>query len=168
MRDDDVYRAVKALLVEYIPDLTADRIVRGWSNRVPAPRGGFCLMRILVHERRATNFAEYAPAAESLTLAESALVTMQLDFYGTAPASMADVWAHDFAVLWRDAMACDFLDPAGIAPTVAGNPRHLPLVGGDEQFLDRWMVEATASIFDELKLRQAFFDTVDITLYPLL
>ena len=58
MRDDDVYRAVKALLVEYIPDLTADRIVRGWSNRVPAPRGGFCLMRILVHERRATNFAE--------------------------------------------------------------------------------------------------------------
>ena len=100
MRDDDVYRAVKALLVEYIPDLTADRIVRGWSNRVPAPRGGFCLMRILVHERRATNFAEYAPAAESLTLAESALVTMQLDFYGTAPASMADVWAHDFAVLW--------------------------------------------------------------------
>lgn len=168
MRDDDVYRAVKALLVEYIPDLTADRIVRGWSNRVPMPRGGFCLMRILAHERRATNFAEYDPAGESLTLAESALVTMQLDFYG--PPRQA--WRTSGHMILQYYGGTPWLVTSsirrGLAPTVAGNPRHLPLVGGDEQFLDRWMVEATASIFDELKLRQAFFDTVDITLYPLL
>lgn len=167
MRDDDVCRAVKALMLNFLPDLTPGQVVRGWNNRVPPPRGGFCLMRILSHERRATNFAEYDPAGESLTLAESALVTIQLDFYGAEPASLADMWAHDLAILWRDAVACDFLEAAGIAPTFAGDPRHLPLVGGDEQFLDRWMVEATACIFDEIRLQQAFFDTVDITLYPL-
>ena len=80
---------------------------------------------------------------------------------------MADGWAHDVATVWRDAVACDFLAGAGVAPTMASDPRHLPLVGGEEQYLDRWSVELTASIFDEIKLAQAFFDDVKITLYPL-
>lgn len=201
MRDDDVYRAIKALILKFLPELTPDRVVRGWNNRVPPPPGGFALMRILYHSRRATNLAEYDPPSESVTLAQSALVVAQVDFYdapdafaardGGGPRSaseafsaqnasesasgtgragarhLADRWAHDFATLWRDAVACDFLAGAGIAPTMASDPRHLPLVGGDEQYLDRWSVELTASIFDEIKLAQAFFDDVDITLYPL-
>lgn len=167
MRDDDVYRALKALMLRYLPELTPNQVVRGWNNRVPPPRGGFALMRILSHARQATNFAEYDPAGESVTLAQSALVVTQIDFYGARPVSMADGWAHDFATVWRDAVACDFLAGAGVAPTMASDPRHLPLVGGDEQYLDRWSVEATACVFDEIKLAQAFIDTVDLILYPL-
>ena len=167
MRDDDVYRAIKALILKFLPELTPDRVVRGWNNRVPPPPGGFALMRILYHSRQATNLAEYDPPGESVTLAQSALVVVQVDFYGARPVSMADGWAHDVATVWRDAVACDFLAGAGVAPTMASDPRHLPLVGGDEQYHDRWSVELTASIFDEIKLAQAFFDDVKITLYPL-
>lgn len=119
MRDDDVYRAIKALILKFLPELTPDRVVRGWNNRVPPPPGGFALMRILYHSRQATNLAEYDPPGESVTLAQSALVVVQVDFYGARPVSMADGWAHDFATVWRDAVACDFL--AG-----AASPRPWP------------------------------------------
>lgn len=171
MRDDDVYRAIKALILKFLPELTPDRVIRGWNNRVPPPPGGFALMRILYHSRQATNFAEYDPPGESVTLAQSALVVVQVDFYdapdGGGPRHLADRWAHGLATVWRDAVACDFLAEAGIAPTIASDPRHLPLVGGEEQYLDRWSVEVTAAIFDEIRLSQAFFDDVEITLYPL-
>ena len=201
MRDDDVYRAIKALMLKFLPELTPDQVVRGWNNRVPPPPGGFALMRILYHSRQATNFAEYDPPGESVTLAQSALVVVQVDFYGGPDAfaakdgggprgaseafsaqnasesasgtgragarHLADTWAQDFATVWRDAVACDFLAEAGVAPTIASDPRHLPLVGREEQYLDRWSVEVTAAIFDEIRLSQAFFDDVEITLYPL-
>ena len=68
------------------------------------------------------------------------------------------------STLLRDTYGCDFLRPHLVQPLYTGDPRQLPLVTGEQQYLQRWMLGATLQFNPTVSTSQQFADIVDVTL----
>lgn len=157
----DLFTAIRAFLLSIVPAGTP--VVQGRNNRVPMPTVPYVLMTPVFQIRLTTNQDTYTdtfPTPGGTQEAEAAMrVDVQLDFYG--PDSQA--WATMTQTLWRDQVGCDALAPT-CAPLYAEDPRMLPLVTGEEQFLERWMLTASLEYDPVTVTAQEFADTLEAEL----
>jgi len=79
--------------------------------------------------------------------------TVQLDCYGVQ--SMQ--WANILTTLFRDEFSCSALKPY-IQPLGADDPISLPLINGEQQYEQRWVVEAKFQYNSITTVPQQFFD----------
>lgn len=157
----DIYTAVRAFILTIVP--TGTEVLQGIDNRVPQPAGPFVLMQVLYQLRLATNEDTYDdpfPTPGGTQNAKASMrLDMQLDFYGLDSLQ----WATETQTLWRDEVGCDALAP-NCQPLYAEDPRMIPLVTGEEQYLQRWSLTAALQYNPVTVTAQEFADTLDVTL----
>lgn len=136
---DDVYAAVVAFILGIIP-LDAAHVLKGNQNRIPTPTGPFAILNIISQKRIRTNVDTWdtsIPDPDGIVREQGIWLEMQVDLYGPDSGD----WAAIFSTMFRDDYGCQALFP-NCQPLYADDPTRAPLVTGEQQYLDRWIVRA--------------------------
>jgi len=150
LTDDDVYAGLDGFLRLIVPqapwayggnEYPAVPILRGQQNRVPMPAVPFVIMTTVGTPRRiGTNVDSVEAVIEDgelvgFTAAVKAdfEYSMQLDLYSP----LAESWAMAVELLWRDNIGFAAM-PAGMKPLYSEDRRQMPLVGAENQWVQRW------------------------------
>lgn len=158
----DLYTKVRAFIRDQIGDV---EVVQGLGNEVPTPPGAFVCMTAVFQGRLSTNISTYIdeyPLPDPVQEKRIELkqrVDLQLDFYG--PDSQA--WATTIEALWRDEKGCEGLAPT-CQPLYADEARMIPLITGEEQYLERWSLTGTLQYNPIIALPQEFAGTLEVDL----
>jgi hypothetical protein len=138
---DDLYTTVGNFLQATIgvdPATTLPvAVVQGQANRVPSPASAHIRMQGQIAGRIRTNQHTYNPTLQTVAVEQGTKVKMQLDIYGP----LSESWATIISTLWRDGYAVDAMKPT-CAPLYTDEPFQGALVNGEEQYEDRWTVQA--------------------------
>ena len=140
---------------------TGIEVVQGIVNRVPSPAGGFVLITRISKVRLSTDVTEYTDplhGPSSVEYLQSTDYQLQFDFFGEDAAD----WAQVVSTLWRSLQACDFLKPYGIQPLYNDDPRQVPMVTGEKQYEQRWVMTTHLNYTPKVSVPQDFFDAVDV------
>jgi hypothetical protein len=156
-----LFTKLRTFLLTIVPAGT--EVVQGLGNRVTLPAGPFVCMTGIFQDRLATNEDSYDdpyPTPGGVQNAkQSTRLDVQLDCYG--PDSLA--WATVIETLFRDEVGCVALAP-DLQPLYTDSPRMVPLITGEEQFLERWTVTAVLQYNPVTVTAQDFADTLAVTL----
>ncbi len=156
----DVYAAVRALLLYVVP--TGTEVVQGLGNRVPMPRDPFVCMTLTMQQKITTNIFTYNDPGTGVGMKEiehQTQLMMQLDFYGP----LSGQWAAAVSALFRDSVGVELLSSA-CAPLYADDASMMPLINGEQEYEERWMLAGYLQWNPVLTTPQEFADSIDITL----
>lgn len=126
-------------------------IIQGQVNRAPEPTGpDFVTMTPLRAVRLETNIDTFAGGTALgpntyLTFMQPTHYTIQLDVHG--PFSMDN--SAIISTMFRDQYAMDAFAAAGqgdIVPLYADDPRQSPFMNAEDQYENRWIVEANIQV----------------------
>lgn len=166
LTEQAVFTGLRAFVLDVLT-LPANQVVKGQQNRAPMPSGpNFVVLTPSGRARLATNVRTYVPSDDPASAdgerqtQQQTRLDIQIDVYGPASAENAQI----LSTLLRDAYGCDFLRPHQVQPLYLGDPRQLPLVTGEQQYLARWMLGATLQFNPTVSTSQEFADIVDVTL----
>ena len=159
--EDDVFLAVRALILAILPDIGAANVRQGQQNDIPMPLArNFVLMTPGDRGALATTVRDYRPDDGERDTTRSTRFAMQIDFYGPDATDNG----QRFAILFRDMYGCDFLRPYDLQPLFTDDGRQMPLVTAEKQYETRWMIRTVLQINPTVSTPQDFTDTVAITL----
>jgi hypothetical protein len=154
--ETQVFTALRAWLLSIIPAGT--EVVRGQGNRVPLPKGPFCVITPLFRTRLSTNIDTWrnTPMVDTLQIETDTRYDVQLDCYGDAASENAQL----VMALWRDGFAYDTLAPQGVAPLYTSEPQQMNFTNDQDQYEDRWLVTLVMEINPIITVPQQFADTL--------
>ena len=169
-----VLSAVYAALVPFIQQVTGlppAQVVLGLGNRTPMPAPGFIAVQAITRHRLRTNLHSGVTIAEdesgSVTMEEGVELTVQIDCYSTPVSATqpqsAEDWATMLSTTLRDAYGCSIFPP-NIQPLFADDARMIPLVAGEEQYEERWSLEAHFQYNPQTTVPQQYADVLDLEL----
>lgn len=152
----DIFTALRA----FIQGLITTEVIQGLGNGTPMPLGSFISMTAINQSRLATNIDAYIdpkPAAGSKSIQQQTKYTIQLDCYGP----LSSDWANILSAVFRDEYACIALAP-NIQPLYADDPVMSPLIDGEQQYEQRWIVNAVIQYNPVLLTPMQFADVINI------
>jgi len=160
--DDAVCLALGAFVALIVP--TGTPILRGPINKVAQPAGNHVLLTPISRRRLRTNVEvdldQYpAPDPGAMALEQGVQLDVQADFYGTLSAD----WATMFQTAFRSEYAARALAPT-CAPLYADDGRMVPLVTGEEQYLERWAVTAALQYNPVTTVPQEYAGAAEVTI----
>jgi hypothetical protein len=159
LTQEQAFVALRTFLVAVLPPGT--EVVQGQGNRVPMPANdNFVVMTPGRRQQMATTSHDYDPAASTEDIARSTALHFQLDVYGGASADNAQV----ITTLFRDAWGCSFLKPRDVAPLHCDDPRQMPLLAGEQQYIQRWTITAALGAIMSVTVPMEFADSLITTL----
>ena len=122
--------ALRAFVLAYVDC----EVIRTPVNRAAMPKGDFIALTPIRQAALETNAHAYTATEE--TIKRPTQYTIQGDFYGARAGDRAQA----ITTLFRDEIACQALSASGfdIQPLYASDPQQLPIVTGEEQYLERW------------------------------
>jgi len=137
--DSDVYTALVGFVGMAVPEGTP--IVQGQQNRVAMPSVACVVLTTLGMPRRIGTNSDSIEAivVDGVITGFNAEVeadfeySVQADFYSP----YAEAWATAVELLWRDKIGWYFM-PDGMKPLYSEGRQQLPLIGGEEQWVQRW------------------------------
>lgn len=155
--------ALRAFLLDVLPSGVS--VVKGQVNRVAEPAGSdFVVMTPILRSRIETNVTSYLdpfplPGSVRNDL-QPTQVTVQLDVHGPAGADNAQI----ISTLFRSGYAVDQFASSGfdVTPLYTADPRQMPFINGENQFEDRWVVDAVMQANPVVTTAQQFADVLDI------
>lgn len=133
------------------------------SNRVamPPPVPGFVGMRIGRHGRIMTNLDRWDPQAVApvaIDIEQAMRLPIQLDCYGR----LSHDWAVILETVLRDEYACTALAPI-LSPLYADDAKNAPLTDAEEEYENRWIIEAVMQYNPVVSVPMEFADTAQVT-----
>jgi len=129
---------------------------------MPAASPGFVTMQLSQGNRLNYNIDTWDatdPAATAITSETHWKERLQVDFYG---ATSGD-WSRIFAGLWKDETAVLALQPT-CEPLYCHDPLLAPLDDSEQQYEQRWTVEAFLQYNPVVSVPMQFADTLSVTL----
>lgn len=150
-------QVIKAL-GDFISGVVSCPVLRSQVNRVSMPTGDFIMMTPAHRSALATNVDTYPSDAKAVQ--RSTQIDVQLDFYGSGAGDRAQT----VATLLRDEYACAEMTGTGVQPLYAGDAHQMPLITGEEQYLERWTVEVSLQANPTITIAQDFMETAVIGL----
>lgn len=155
---DDIYDAVHSFVINVL-ELEADKVVRAYQDNVPTPFPyPFVYMTVKNSIRNSTNAHAYNTTESLAGIAWSAILDVQLDFYGQDSMDQAQVLSG----LFRDEYSVDFFKEKGLVPLYADEV----LQSGSEDEKGNFMVRNTLSlhfnIHPQTEVAQDFFEELEI------
>jgi hypothetical protein len=162
----NVFVAVRGFLQSLLPGVD---VIQGQINRVPSPAAdNYVVMWPLFQEALATNLQAYqSPDAGPLgtsSYLQATKVTLQLDVHGTASTDNAvlitTLWNSDYGVTAIQAQGYD------IAPLYTSTPRQAPFTTGEQQWDDRWVIDAVLQTNPVTTVPQDFAIELEVTTGP--
>lgn len=157
---NDLFVKLQAFVMDVLT-LDGEKVIQGIDNGVPMPLGGFVAMTEVGRTRLATNTSRYIDSSPTMAKesTQATKVSFQLDCYGPASSD----WAAILATLLRDEYGCTALAPE-MQPLFTDEPRMMPLVDGEQQYEQRWMVLAEMQVNATVSSPMEFFDQAEIGL----
>jgi len=158
---DAVYLKVLAYVTGIVPVGTP--LLRGPLNRVAQPAVPHGILTPIYRARLRTGVerdVDPFPLPGSRIETETGVrIDFQMDFYGEP----AGDWAGMVSDMWRTEYACRALAPT-CAPLYADEGRMVPLVTGEEQYLERWTVTGVLQYNPVTSTPQEFADALNANL----
>lgn len=154
----DIFTVLRA----FILDTVGCEVVRGLGNGVPMPANPFIAMTELFQVRLATNVVTYVDTGGTggtRHVMAPTQYTIQIDCYGPNSSD----WATTLTTLLRDPYGVAALAP-NVAPLHADDPKMIPLVDGEENYEQRWMLTALFQVNPVITVPQDFADVVDVAI----
>jgi len=151
---------VMKVLGDFLVATLGITVVLGQENQVPMPLGQFVSMTSGGQRSLGTNVRTYHDPGTnpgSMMARATKELSVQLDVYGKDSQANAAI----IATLFRDEYAVDQF-PAGIAPCYAGDPQQIPLITGEENWLERWKLDVKLSFVPTVTVPQDFADELEI------
>jgi len=158
--DQDVFTSLKIFIAAILPAGT--EIDQAQDNLVSMPAGPFVAMNNVGTRRLSTNTGTYADSGTnpgSKGVQASLEYTIQLDFYGPDAAS----WANMIQIMFRDEYATASF-PSNIQPLYADDPMQIPLISGEEQYVQRWKLNAVLQFNPTVTVDQDFAGALTVDL----
>lgn len=138
--EDDVNAVLRAFLLDILP--APIEVVRGQDNRVPQPKiDNYVVFWPLRMPRLSTNLeALDQVTGTQQTWTEAAELVVQIDVHGSSAFSNAGI----ISTLLRSSYGVEFFKSLSdvVAPLHADEPRQMPFITAEQQYEDRWIVEA--------------------------
>ena len=133
--ETDVFTVLRA----YILTLVTVPVIRTPVNRAAMPLGDFIALSPAGMKRLGTNTDAY-PTITTETILQPTEITVRVDCYGASACDSAQLIAATF----RDEFAVDAFIASGfdIAPLYTTDALQMPVVTGEDQYLERWTFEA--------------------------
>lgn len=133
------------------------------QNLVAEPQSdNFVLSTLLSRTRLGTNVQSWDESAggnpATLSNSESVSISMQLDFHGADSTDNAQV----FATLFRSQFAVDYMGASGLFPDYCTDGRQMPFINGEDQYEDRWVINAVFDCNMNIETPQQFADVLKI------
>lgn len=159
----DLYTTLKAFIVG-VTGLDPKLVIQGLPNRssMPLAEPGFISMQGILQTRLNTNIDSWDqtdPEATTGTAEMHIQVKVQLDCYGSA----SNAWATMLQTLLRDETGCLALAP-NFAPLYTGEPFLSPLDDSEEQYEERWTLDAELQYNPVTSTAPQFADTLTATI----
>lgn len=131
----EAFTALRAFLLSILPSGT--EVIQGQQNRVPTPASAnFAVMAITSREKMARPAREYLPDAGQEEIDASTALHFQIDVYGPAAGDIAQA----ITTIMGDASGVEAFAGTGVAPLYCKDPQQLPVVFGEQQYTQRWMI----------------------------
>lgn len=162
--ESDVLAVLRAFLLANLPAGT--EVIRTQANKVPAPKSpNWVAMTPMGRDRLATNINTWDATLNPPVATDhmqKVKLRIGLDFYG---ASGAD-FATTISTLWRDDYAYQYFQnvDTDLAPLDATDGQQLPLISGEEQWVERWRNELSLQANLDVSTNQDFMATVTVGL----
>lgn len=101
-------------------------------------------------------------ACGAAQLLQKAEFHIQLDFYGT----LSPDYAQTVSTVFRDVYGVDLLAESGlpISPLYADSPHQGPLVDGEQEYENRWTIDAVLQADQTLSVTQQFASSLSVDL----
>jgi hypothetical protein len=154
---DSVMVKVRAFLLSVVAPGVP--VLRGPINRAAQPVGSHVIFTPLFQKRLRTNLHVDDPDYDATTMEQGTEVRVQFDFYGNSAAD-ACVAA---STAWRDQYGVDILSPEAV-PLYTDVARMVPLVTGEEQFLERFVLTAVLQWNPVATVPQQFAEAASVEL----
>jgi hypothetical protein len=131
--ETNIFSALRA----FITSLVACPVIRTPVNRAAMPTGDFIALTPMGRTPLSTNTDAYTASSE--TILSPVQYTVQVDCYGAAAGDRANTLSS----LFRDDYACQSFISSGfdVQPLFATDARQMPLVSGEDQYIERWTFE---------------------------
>lgn len=96
------------------------------------------------------------------TITQQTQIEVQLDFHGSGGADNAQV----VSTLFRDQYGVSLFEDAGdvVVPLYADDPRQMPFINAQQQYEDRWIVEAVLQANPTISIAQQFAGSLNVEL----
>lgn len=160
--DQDIFKALRGLILQLVDAGT--EVVQAQDNLVAMPKMPFVAMNNVGQRRLMTNLDSWAStgAPSSMAIEQHIEYRIQVDFYGNE----ASVWATMLQALFRDSYGADFFATISpkIQPLYADDPVQIPLITGENQYLQRWRVLAVMQYNPTMNVTQDFADALTVGL----
>jgi hypothetical protein len=166
----DIFTVLAPWLVS-VTGLPQANVLQGIPNRTAAPLAapGYITMTMIRRDRLNTNIDTWDQTIDDpdeTTQETHFAVTVQLDFYsgpseGNSSGSAFD-WCSMIESLWRDDVAVQALAPT-IAPLYTNASRMAPLDDSEDQYEQRWILEAVLQYNPVTSVPTQFADALTLT-----
>ncbi|CAB3956113.1 hypothetical protein LMG7053_04915 [Achromobacter ruhlandii] len=160
LTEDALVEALGAFVQVIVGDQV--EVVRGQQNRVPPPAGRYVYITPILAPALSLPRTTYAdvPSAGTMTLTRPTQWNAQVDCYGDGAQDMALA----ICIALRSSYGCDALKASGAQPLYTGEPRQLPFITGEDQYLERWSVDAVLQFNPSITVPQQFADELHVDL----
>lgn len=158
LTESAVFTALRAYILTLIPC----EVIRSLGNGVPTPVGGFIALTTLSQTRLSTNVDSYAdttPTTGTKSAQQAIQYSIQIDCYGP----LSGDWAAILSTLLRDEASCIALGP-DVQPLDADDPKNMPIVNGEQQYVARWIVTALLQANPVVATPMQFFTSATVGL----
>lgn len=129
----NIFTALRAFILSVVDC----EVIRAQVNRVSMPKGDFIALTPVSSVALETNID--TSGATSNSIKRPVQINVQIDFYGLNSADRA----MTVSTLFRDDYACQSFTASGfdIQPLYAEDAHQMPLISGEEQYVERWTFE---------------------------
>lgn len=162
-----VREAMYAFLAAYLqPAVDPERIIWGNQNNITLPAGSddYVIFYTQNQYRHGTDYEEYDPEAEELTLLKNNEVVVRVDCYANSKngtdGENARLRACLLDTVFRSSVACEFFKSYNISPLYADDPQDTTFVGDSENYLRRWTINLHLCLRHSVTVTQEGFTSI--------
>lgn len=139
---DILQQAAFNTLAGFIASLVDCPVLRSQVNRVSMPSGSVIYITPTGASALAVSVDSFTATTQNVR--RSTQLDYQVDCYGAGAADRAQT----IVTLLRDGYACDQFAAANpaVQPLYAGDTRQIPLIDGEEQYVERWTFDAVLQV----------------------
>jgi hypothetical protein len=162
IKETDVFTALRSFLIGILP--TGVEVVKSQNNGVAEPVGAdFVVMNAITMPRLSTNVDTFTDPGTGIGTRNSEVsmaMHVQLDVHGPNSADNTAI----IATLFRDDYGCIALASVNsqIQPLYCEEPKQMPFINGENQFEQRWIIDAAIQYNPITQTPQDFADSVTV------
>jgi hypothetical protein len=159
LTEDAIMTSLRAFIVDVLPD--GVEVVQGQDNMVPMPAGSdFVIMTPAKRQQLSQTETEYDGTGGTKEISRSTSLHFQLDTYGPNASDNTQL----ITTLFRDDYGVLFFKTSGLAPLYCDDGQQMPLVSGEQTWVQRWMMRGVLQTDLAVTVTSEFADTLITTL----